>query len=88
MPKNSVNYHANYVRPSWGSRLARVRQIGAHIFYGSPLNGGSTPGAFEREREPAPARLLFVRNEALDRAYSLMTTQTASNDGVTDPAGS
>ena len=26
-------YHANYVAPSWGRRLTRVRQIGAHIFY-------------------------------------------------------
>lgn len=71
LPKNSVNYHANYVRPSWGSRLARVRQIGAHIFYGAPLNGGSTPGAFERERESARTGLMFVRNEALERAYSV-----------------
>lgn len=44
LPRDSVNYHANYVRPSWGRRLARVRQIGAHIFYGSPLDGGQTPG--------------------------------------------
>lgn len=28
-------YHANYVSPSWGSRLDRVTQIGAHIFYRS-----------------------------------------------------
>jgi hypothetical protein len=26
-------YHANYVAPSWGRRLTRVSQIGAHIFY-------------------------------------------------------
>jgi len=26
-------YHANYVAPSWGRRLTRVQQIGAHIFY-------------------------------------------------------
>jgi N-acetylmuramoyl-L-alanine amidase len=26
-------YHANYVAPSWGRRLNRVSQIGAHIFY-------------------------------------------------------
>ena len=78
LPKNSVNYHANYVRPSWGQRLARVRQIGAHIFYGAPLNGGSTPGAFERQAEPAPARLLFVRNEVLDRAYSATISSPAA----------
>ena len=28
-------YHANYVAPSWGRRLNRVSQIGAHIFYRS-----------------------------------------------------
>jgi hypothetical protein len=26
-------YHANYVAPSWGRRLNRAEQIGAHIFY-------------------------------------------------------
>ncbi|MCJ8159145.1 cell wall hydrolase [Sphingomonas sp. LaA6.9] len=26
-------YHADYVAPAWGRRLARVSQIGAHIFY-------------------------------------------------------
>ena len=26
-------YHADYVHPSWGTRLTRVTQIGAHIFY-------------------------------------------------------
>lgn len=87
LPKNSVNYHANYVRPSWGARLARVRQIGAHIFYGSPLNGGTNPGAYEREREPARGGLLFVRNEALDRAYTLMTAQAAPSE-PSAPAGS
>ncbi|MBN9479323.1 MAG: cell wall hydrolase [Bordetella sp.] len=90
LPKTSVNYHANYVRPSWGRRLERVRQIGAHIFYGSPLNGASTPGAWEGEPAPAP-RLLFVRNEALDRAYALLTAKAdagASAENATAPVGS
>ena len=26
-------YHADYVAPSWGRRLSRATQIGAHIFY-------------------------------------------------------
>jgi len=30
---NATHYHANYVAPSWGHRLTRVSQIGAHIFY-------------------------------------------------------
>ena len=71
LPTNSVNYHANYVRPSWGRQLQRVRQIGAHIFYGAALNGRSTPGA----QIPGPTKpsggLQFVRIEALDRAFAM-----------------
>ena len=33
LPENVLWYHANYVSPSWGRRLERNRQIGAHIFY-------------------------------------------------------
>ena len=48
----ALNYHANYVSPAWASRLDRVAQIGAHIFYrpepGSLPEGGRVslhPGA-------------------------------------------
>jgi len=34
IPANVLWYHANYVAPSWGRRLTRIVQIGAHIFYG------------------------------------------------------
>jgi hypothetical protein len=33
VPNNVLWYHANYVSPSWGSRLTEVEKIGAHIFY-------------------------------------------------------
>jgi spore germination cell wall hydrolase CwlJ-like protein len=33
LPRNVLWYHANYVSPSWGRRLARNTQIGLHIFY-------------------------------------------------------
>ena len=33
VPANVLWYHADYVSPSWGSRLTEVSQIGAHIFY-------------------------------------------------------
>jgi N-acetylmuramoyl-L-alanine amidase len=33
VPTDCLWYHANYVAPSWGRRLTRVSQIGAHIFY-------------------------------------------------------
>ncbi len=33
LPADVLWYHADYVAPSWGHRLARVEKIGAHIFY-------------------------------------------------------
>ena len=33
LPNDVLWYHADYVAPSWGRRLARVEKIGAHIFY-------------------------------------------------------
>jgi len=84
LPTSSVNYHANYVRPSWGRRLERVRQIGAHIFYGAPIGGGSTPGAETRARPQAPTGLQFVRIEALDQAFARIGGTPAS--AATDPA--
>lgn len=33
LPDDVLWYHANYVSPSWGRRLSKVEQIGAHIFY-------------------------------------------------------
>jgi hypothetical protein len=33
LPTDVLWYHANYVAPSWGRRLTKVSQIGAHIFY-------------------------------------------------------
>lgn len=70
LPQNSVNYHATYVRPGWSARLERVRRIGAHVFYGAPIQGG-TPGEY---MGPPPARdLVFTRNEAIERAYAVLT---------------
>lgn len=79
LPQNSVNYHANYVRPSWSRQMAQVRQIGAHIFYGAPLGGGSTPGA----AEAPPRGLLFVKNDALERAYALLTGRSEQDRPAT-----
>ena len=33
LPHNVLWYHADYVSPSWGRRLARNTKIGLHIFY-------------------------------------------------------
>lgn len=87
LPDHALNYHANYVRPSWGKRLQRVRQIGAHIFYGAPLDGGAAPG---QGAAPSPAPrggLMFVRNEALERAYALAVGGAAPAPADEGPDG-
>ncbi|WP_344696081.1 cell wall hydrolase [Sphingomonas rosea] len=33
IPADVLWYHADYVAPSWGRRLAMVEKIGAHLFY-------------------------------------------------------
>lgn len=33
LPTSCLWYHANYVSPSWGRRLAETTRIGLHIFY-------------------------------------------------------
>ena len=33
LPRDVLWYHADYVAPSWGRRLARNSKIGLHIFY-------------------------------------------------------
>lgn len=81
LPTNSLNYHANYVSPSWGRRLQRVRQIGAHIFYGAALaGGGSPPGAQPAPTviQPVVSGLVFVRNVGLDRVYDTLRGAVAS----------
>jgi len=38
----ATHYHADYVAPYWAPKLAKIVQIGAHIFYRWPGNWGST----------------------------------------------
>lgn len=38
----ATHYHANYVAPYWAPRLAKLTQIGAHIFYRWPGAWGSS----------------------------------------------
>jgi hypothetical protein len=38
----ATHYHANYVAPYWAPQLAKISQIGAHIFYRWPGAWGST----------------------------------------------
>ena len=47
----ALNYHADYVRPKWASRLAELEQIGRHIFY-QALGGILPEGGAHRAAEP------------------------------------
>jgi spore germination cell wall hydrolase CwlJ-like protein len=49
------HYHATYVRPGWRTRMRRVAQIGAHVFYSDPRSRVAQEAA-----EAAPLRAAAV----------------------------
>lgn len=56
----ATHYHADYVAPYWAPRLAKLAQIGAHIFYRWPGAWGST-AAFTGRYIGEPADPLALR---------------------------
>jgi hypothetical protein len=56
----ATHYHADYVAPFWAPRLAKIVQIGAHIFYRWPGAWGST-AAFSGRYIGEPADPLALR---------------------------
>jgi spore germination cell wall hydrolase CwlJ-like protein len=56
----ATHYHADYVAPFWAPRLAKITQIGAHIFYRWPGAWGST-AAFSGRYIGEPADPLSLR---------------------------
>jgi hypothetical protein len=56
----ATHYHADYVAPYWAPRLAKVSQIGAHIFYRWPGAWGSS-AAFSGRYIGEPADPLSLR---------------------------
>jgi hypothetical protein len=56
----ATHYHADYVAPYWAPRLAKIVQIGAHIFYHWPGAWGST-AAFTGRYIGEPADPLSLR---------------------------
>ena len=57
-----------------------LRRIGAHIFYGAPLRG-STPGANGAPAAPRQRGLMFVKNDAFERAYAMLSGKPAEDAG-------
>lgn len=64
----ATHYHANYVLPYWAPKLAKIEQIGAHIFYRWPGNWGR-PKAFSDAyvgREAIPAFNTLFKGASFD----------------------
>ena len=56
----ATHYHADYVAPRWAPLLAKVAQIGQHIFYRWP-GGWGQPGAFTGRYIGEPRDPLLMR---------------------------
>jgi spore germination cell wall hydrolase CwlJ-like protein len=74
----ATHYHADYVAPRWAPLLAKVRQIGAHIFYRWPGAWGQ-PQAFAGRYigepvDPAslrPPKPVLAQSEIVNRAVDI-----------------
>jgi hypothetical protein len=87
----ATHYHANYVAPVWAPKLAKITQIGAHIFYRWPGSWGR-PGAFTGryvggERAFDRSLLIRVSNDTPAATAPDPTDRHAPNDvgGRLDP---
>jgi spore germination cell wall hydrolase CwlJ-like protein len=52
---DALNYHADYVAPAWSQSMAKVAQIGLHIFYRVPGAQFIDPSELQEVEPPAPA---------------------------------
>jgi hypothetical protein len=83
----ATHYHADYVFPRWAPHLAKLAQIGAHIFYRWP-GGWGMPGAFTGryaggERIPAfdPSRYVAASQPVIDYPpVAALPERRAAND--------
>ena len=70
----ATHYHADYVAPRWAPLLAKVAQIGQHIFYRWP-GGWGQPGAFT-------GRYIGEPRDPLSMRPAMPTNQPALNGAV------
>jgi len=94
----ATHYHADYVHPWWSPTLAKIDQIGAHIFYRWKGVYGDTP-AFRQAyatREPvidearfARPRLMLAATDAVETSDvdDAMPMKTVEIDGQTRVVG-
>jgi hypothetical protein len=85
----ATHYHADYVHPWWSPTLAKITQVGAHIFYRWKGAAGET-AAFVNAyagREPSIDEARFAQSRVL-LARDLLATAADSVEEALDGAGS
>jgi spore germination cell wall hydrolase CwlJ-like protein len=70
----ATHYHANYVLPYWAPKLAKIDQVGAHIFY-------RWPGGWGR---PAAFRDAYVGKESIPAFETLFNINAVQDLEITD----
>ena len=80
----ATHYHADYVAPYWAPRLAKITQIGAHIFYRWPGAWGST-AAFTGRYIGEPADPLSLRPPLRQAVLTDGTVVPADDPAVAGP---
>jgi spore germination cell wall hydrolase CwlJ-like protein len=79
----STHYHADYVFPYWGPTLAKVNQLGRHIFYRWTGSAGETASFAQRYsgHEPWIDEARFARPRMTEAAKLLKASATVGPDG-------
>jgi spore germination cell wall hydrolase CwlJ-like protein len=79
----ATHYHADYVFPYWGPTLAKVNQLGRHIFYRWTGSAGETASFAQRYsgHEPLIDEARFARPRLNEAAKLLKASTTVGSDG-------
>jgi hypothetical protein len=80
----ATHYHANYVAPYWAPKLAKISQLGAHIFYRWPGAWGST-AAFTGRYIGEPSDPLSLRPPLRQAVLTDGTTVPVEDPAVAGP---
>jgi spore germination cell wall hydrolase CwlJ-like protein len=80
----ATHYHADYVAPYWAPRLAKISQIGAHIFYRWPGAWGST-AAFTGRYVGEPNDPLSLRPPLRQAVLTDGTVVPVDNQAIAGP---
>lgn len=80
----ATHYHADYVHPWWSPTLAKITQVGAHIFYRWKGAAGET-AAFVNAyagREPSIDEARFAQSRVADSRVLLATAADSVEDAL------